>query len=176
MTDEASGPAPVPPPTQAERTEVIRLKERIYATITMIAVVVALAEDNSIGHLDAVSTIIGTAVGVWLATLVADQQAHRVIHHRVARGEELRRMLYTSSPVLLSAAGPLAFTGLSALGVMSLHVALLTAIGVELAGLFGWGMLGGLRLGGGLLAAGVAGAADLVIGVVIVAVKVAAGH
>lgn len=181
-TPDPASESPESAPAAAARrfgdpqTEVVRLKEHIYATITMIAVVVALAEDDAIKLQDAMWSIIGTAVGVWLATLVADQQAHRVVHHRVARGEELRVMLYTSAAVLLSAVGPLVFTGLSALGVLSLHVALLTAVGVELAGLFGWGMLGGLRLGGGLIAASVAGAADLLIGIVIVSVKVAAGH
>lgn len=171
-----AGASPGPAEAYDERTEAIRLKERIYATITMIAVVVALAEDDAVSGADAVWTITGTALGVWLATLVADQQAHRVVHHGIARGADLRRMLHTSGPTLLSAVGPLLFTALSELGAMSLRTALLTAVGVELAGLFGWGVLGGLRLGSARLPAVVAGAADLAIGIVIVAVKVAAGH
>lgn len=158
------------------QTEAVRLKERIYAVITMVAVVVALAEDNDIKVADAAWTIIGTAVGVWLATLVADQQAHRVVRHRLARGSDLRVMLYTSFPLLLSAVSPLIFTLVAGLGVLDLQTALLAAVCVELAGLFAWGVLGGLRLGGGPVAAVIAGAADLVIGVLIVSVKVAAGH
>ncbi len=178
-------PSRVPAPSGAsvaeraprdQRTEGIRLKERIYATITMIAVVAALAQDDEVDRADAASTVFGTALGVWLATLVADQQAHRVVHQRIARGDDLRTMLYTSSALLISAVGPLAFIALSALGAMSLHTALLVAVCAELAGLFAWGWLGGLRLGGGPIAAALAGAADLVIGAVIVAVKVAAGH
>ena len=164
-----------PGPHDAQ-TEIVRLRERIYATITMIAVVVALAEDNDIKCPDAVWTTLGTALGVWLATLVADQQAYRVVHHRAARGDALRVMLYTSAPLLLSAAGPLAFTAIAALGWLHLPVALLISVGVDLAGLFAWGLLGGLRLGGGPIPAVLAGAADLVVGIVIVGVKVAAGH
>ncbi|AEW94829.1 MULTISPECIES: hypothetical protein [Streptomycetaceae] len=154
-----------------------RLKERIYATLTMLAVVIGLAESTPPGtHSDAAWTIGGTAVGVWLATLVADQQSHRVVHHRLARGEELRRMLYTSAPLLLSGVGPLLFTALSALGAIRLRPALFTAVVVDLAELFGWGVISGVRMGGTAAAAVVAGLADVVVGAGIVAVKVWTTH
>jgi hypothetical protein len=168
----ASAAGPPTPLPHGARTENIRFKERIYAVITMIAVVVALAEDDGIGHLDAVWTITATALGVWLVTLVADQQAYRVVNHRLARGDDLRLMLYTSGPMLLSAIGPLIFTAVSALGLLGLQNALLVAVFVELAGLFAWGLLGGLRLGSGLFAATIAATTNLVIGLVIVAIKV----
>jgi hypothetical protein len=171
-----SGSSPLPPRREELWTESVRLKERIYATITMVAAVVAMVADPDIDDGGAAWTIGGTALGVWLATFVADQQAHRVVQQRVARGADLRRMLHTSSSVLLSAVGPLLFTALSALGALSLHAALLTSVGAELAGLFGWGLLGGLRMGGGIVSAVVAGAADLLIGAAIVLVKVSVGH
>ncbi len=174
---------PLPPPPgapttepDAARVEGIRLKERIYAVITMVAVVVALSDDTAITAPDAAWSISGTALGVWLATLVADQQSFRVVHHALARGEHLRVMLHTSAPMLLSAVVPLLCTAGAALGLLALPTALLTAVAVELAGLFAWGVLGGLRLGGGPIPAVVAGLADLAVGVIIVSVKVAAGH
>ncbi|PWI46128.1 hypothetical protein CK485_01390 [Streptomyces sp. ICBB 8177] len=153
-----------------------RLKERVYATITMLAVVVSLAVGGTANHEDAVWSILGTSVGVWLATFVADQQAHRAVAHRYARSEEFRQMLYTSSPLLLSAVGPLAFTGVSALGLMSLPVAMYTACGVDLAELFAWSTVTGLRMGEGRVAALLAGTADVMIGFGIVMVKVVGGH
>ncbi|MET9059203.1 hypothetical protein ABZX99_15430 [Streptomyces antibioticus] len=152
-----------------------RLKERIYATITMIAVVVGLSF-GEVDALGAIATVLTTALGLWLAALVADQQAHRTVHRHLATGRELRRMLYVSSPLLSCAAGPAVLIALAALDVLSLESALLTAAGVSVISLFLWGCLGGLRMGGGVLGAVVAGLADAAIGVAVALVKVAAGH
>ncbi|MFC8144034.1 hypothetical protein ACFUKV_20225 [Streptomyces paradoxus] len=152
-----------------------RLKERIYATITMIAVVVGLSLGD-VGSLGAVATVVTTALGLWLAAFVADQQAHRTVHRHLATGRELRRMLYVSSPLLSCAVGPAVLIALAALDVLSLHAALLTAAGVGVLSLFLWGCLGGLRMGGGVVAAMVAGLADAAIGVAVALVKAAAGH
>jgi hypothetical protein len=152
-----------------------RLKERIYATITMIAVVVGLSLGD-VGSLGAVATVLTTALGLWLAALVADQQAHRTVHRHLATGRELRRMLYVSSPLLSCAVGPAVLIALAALDVLSLDAALLAAAGVGVVSLFLWGCVGGLRLGGGALAAVAAGLVDAAIGVAVALVKVAAGH
>ncbi|WP_256925313.1 hypothetical protein [Streptomyces sp. Amel2xC10] len=152
-----------------------RLKERIYATITMIAVVVGLSF-GEVDALGAIATVLTAALGLWLAALVADQQAHRTVHRHLATGRELRRMLYVSSPLLSCAVGPAVLIALAALDVLSLESALLTAAGVSVISLFLWGCLGGLRMGGGALGAVVAGLADAAIGVAVALVKVAAGH
>ncbi|MGW0779117.1 hypothetical protein ACWD01_37300 [Streptomyces sp. NPDC002835] len=152
-----------------------RLKERIYATITMIAVAVGLSFSD-VGSLGAIATVLTTALGLWLAAFVADQQAHRTVHRHLATGQELRRMLYVSSPLLSCAAGPAVLIALAALDVLTLHTALLVAAGVGVVSLFLWGCLGGLRMGGGVLAAAVAGLVDAAIGVAVALVKASAGH
>lgn len=164
----------LPPGTDAG-VLVDRLKERIYATITMIAVVVGLSL-GEVSSLGAVATVLTTALGLWLAAFVADQQAHRTIHGHLATGHELRRMLYVSSPLLSCAAGPAVLIGLAALDVLSLDTALTVAAGVSVISLFLWGCLGGLRMGGGALGAVLAGLADAAIGVAVALVKAAAGH
>ncbi|MEV4787239.1 hypothetical protein [Streptomyces tuirus] len=152
-----------------------RLKERIYATITMIAVVVGLSIGD-VSALGALATVLTTALGLWLAALVADQQAHRTVHRHLATGRELRRMLYVSSPLLSCAVGPSVLIALAALDVLTLHAALPAAAGVCVFSLFLWGCVGGLRMGGGVLAALVAGLVDAAIGVAVALVKAAAGH
>ncbi|MET9256444.1 hypothetical protein [Streptomyces sp. NPDC003717] len=152
-----------------------RFKERVYATITMIAVVVGL----SVSEADATGaalTVLTTAVGLWLAALVADLQAHRMAHRRFATGREWRRMVYVTGPLLSCAVGPAVTIALAALDVMSLTAALRTAAGVGIASLFAWGLLGGLRMGGGTVLALVAGLADAVIGLSVALVKATAGH
>ena len=161
---------------RAGDTAAARLKERIYATITLTAVVVTLAEAEDPDHLEAALTVAAAALGVWLATLVADEQAHRAVSGRSANRAEIRTALYVSSPLLLSAVGPLVLIGMSALDVMGLETALMTAAGVEVATLFVWGCRTGLRMGNGPLSALTSGLLDTVIGAGVVAVKLFAGH
>ncbi|MEY9872043.1 hypothetical protein ABH931_001517 [Streptacidiphilus sp. MAP12-33] len=153
-----------------------RLKERVYATLTVMAVALGLAQSGHGSRATAALALLATAVGLWLATLVADQQAHRVVYGTVARGAELRRLLYVSSPLLASAAGPLLLIGLSALGAMELRTALYTATWLSAASLFVWGCAAGLRMGAGKVAAVVVGLLDLAVGSLVVLVKLAAGH
>ncbi|MFD8985186.1 hypothetical protein [Streptomyces sp. NPDC059564] len=162
------------PATAAEAAA--RLKERLYATITMISVVIGLAVSEHADAVGTAATVLTTAVGLWLASLVADQQAHRVVHGRLATGAELRRMLWIGSPLLLSAVAPLILIGSAALGVMGLPTALYAAAGVSVASLFGWGWYGGVRMGTGPALALLAGALDAAIGLAVALVKTAAGH
>ncbi|MFC5957961.1 hypothetical protein ACFP51_26900 [Streptomyces pratens] len=168
MTEDSR---PVPPP------EVMadRLKERIYATITMISVVIGLSATDP-GAPGALATVLTTGLGLWAAAFVADTQAHRVLYGRFARGRELRRMLYVSSPLLSCAVGPGVMIALAELGVMSLPTALRTAAGVGIASLFLWGCFGGLRMGAGTVIALLAGLVDAVIGAAVAVVKATAGH
>ncbi|MFD3806950.1 hypothetical protein ACFWSF_29380 [Streptomyces sp. NPDC058611] len=166
MTEHAADP----------KAAAAQLKERLYATITMISVVIGLAAGSHVDVLGAVSTVATASLGLWLAALVADQQAHRVTHGAFATGRELRAMLFVSSPLLLSAVGPLVLIGVSALGAMGLETALLTAAGVNVATLFAWGCYGGLRMGGGTAFALLAGVIDAAIGTAVAVVKASAGH
>ncbi|MEV7991891.1 hypothetical protein AB0O67_08230 [Streptomyces sp. NPDC086077] len=153
-----------------------RLKERIYATLTLTAVVVALVETEHPEHLESALTVAVTALGVWLATLVADEQSHRALTGRSTSPQELRTAVYVSSPLLLTAAGPLVLIGVSALGALELGTALLISAGVEVGTLFLWGWRSGLRMGNGRLNALFSGLVDTLIGVGVVAVKLLAGH
>ncbi|MDH6544493.1 hypothetical protein [Streptomyces sp. SPB4] len=162
--------------TATAEASAARLKERLYATITMISVVIGLAASEHVDAVGATATVLTAAVGLWLASLVADQQAHRVVHGRLATGAELRRMLWVGSPLLLSAVGPLILIGSAVLGVMELPTALYAAAGVNVASLFGWGWYGGVRMGSGPALALLAGALDAAIGLSVALVKAAAGH
>ncbi|MFE3328493.1 hypothetical protein [Streptomyces sp. NPDC059176] len=161
---------------RAGDTAAARLKERIYATLTLTAVVVALAETETPDHIEAALTVAVTALGVWLATVVADEQSHRAVSGRSATRREIQTALHVSSPLLLCAVGPLVLIGASALGLMDLETALLVSAGVEVVTLFLWGWRTGLRMGNGPLSALISGLLDTGIGVVVVAVKLLAGH
>ncbi|AWK13207.1 hypothetical protein DDQ41_29840 [Streptomyces spongiicola] len=151
------------------------MKERIYATITITAVTVALSETAHPAHLESALTVAVTALGVWLATLVADEQSHRALTGRGATLGEIRAALYVSSPLLLSAVGPLVLIGVSALGVLELDAALLLSAVLAAASLFVWGWRTGLRMGNGPLSAVVSGIVDTLIGMAVIAVKLLVG-
>lgn len=153
-----------------------RLKERIYAELTIIAVVLGLALSGSATHLSVVLSVVGTSLGLWLATLAAEIQAHRLAHRRMMDTAELRHELFVTSPLMTASLGPLVLVGLSALDVIHLTVALYLSIAVDTAVMFVWGYVSGRRMGAGAMAAILSGLINLVIGGVVIGVKFIAGH
>ncbi|MFE5816204.1 hypothetical protein [Streptomyces sp. NPDC056479] len=153
-----------------------RLKERIYASLTLLAVLVGLAQSSHPTRTGSAVAVVATALGLWLASLVADLQAYPVAHGRPARLPEIRHTLFTSSPLLTSAVGPLLLVGLSALGAMELTTALWISVGSEVAALAAWGFAGGRRVGAGPFSSLIAAVLNAGIGLGVVAVKLLAGH
>ncbi|MBW8486470.1 hypothetical protein [Actinomadura parmotrematis] len=153
-----------------------RLKERIYATITMVAVLIGLTFAGGLDALGAALTVAVTALGLWLASLVADVQAHRTVHRASLDRSGMREALFVSSPLLLAAVSPLVLVALSALGAMGLVTALRVAAGLDVLSLFLWGYAGGRRMGNGPWVAVIAGIADTAIGLAVAVVKLLAGH
>ncbi|MYS22204.1 hypothetical protein GTW78_18920 [Streptomyces sp. SID4948] len=149
------------------------VRERIYATLTMLAVVVALAAEH-VTALEAAVSVLATAVGVWLTGLVAEEQAYRAAHGRLAGKDELRRMLHVTSPLLNSAVGPLVMVGVSAVGLLALSTALYVSAGVDALSLFGWSYYSGMRMGAGIAASSVAGLINIGVGAGIIVVKLLA--
>ncbi|MFJ3666776.1 hypothetical protein ACIPSE_10020 [Streptomyces sp. NPDC090106] len=166
------------PDLEHERAAVLgeRLKERLYASLTLLAVLVGQAQGGHPTHRGAAVYVVATAVGLWLATLVADLQAHPVAHGRRPTLGEIRRTLYTSSPLLTCAVGPVLLIGLSATGALELTTALWVSAGTEVAALALWGYAGGRRVGAGPLRSLVVAALDAAIGMGVVGVKLLAGH
>jgi hypothetical protein len=153
-----------------------RLKERIYAELTIIAVTLGLALSGSATHLAVTLSVIGTCLGLWLATLAAEVQAHRIAHGRMMNGAELRHLLFVTSPLMTAGVGPLILVSLSALQVLALTPALYLSVAVDSAAMFVWGCVSGRRMGGGAWAAVASGLVNLLIGGIVIAVKLTAGH
>jgi hypothetical protein len=153
-----------------------RLKERIYAQLTIIAVMLGLALSGSATHLSVVLSVIGTSLGLWLATLAAELQAHRIAYGRMTNTAQLRHLLFATSPLMTAAVGPLILVGLSALGSLSLDAALYLSVAVDTAAMFVWGCVSGRRMGAGAWASVLSGLINLLIGGIVIGVKLAAGH
>jgi hypothetical protein len=153
-----------------------RLKERIYAELTVVAVVLGLAAGGAESAGAAALSVAGTVLGLWLATVAADHQAHLAAYGHRPRGHELRRMLFVASALFIAAVGPLLLIGVAALGVLDLTTALYVSAGISLLIMFAWGLGIGRRMGSGLVAALVSGLVNVAIGLVVIAVKLLAGH
>ncbi|MFE5209377.1 hypothetical protein [Streptomyces sp. NPDC056600] len=173
-----SGSTPPHDAAHGGRAEVLeeRLKERIYASLTLLAVLVGLAQGGHPTHAGALVSVVVTALGLWLATLVADLQAHPVAHRRWPTPREVKHVLFTSSPLLTCAVGPVLMIGLSAAGLLGLTTALWVSVGSEVAALALWGFAGGRRVGAGPWRATVTAVLNTVIGLAVVSVKLLAGH
>lgn len=122
---------PAPDPVLEHRAEVLR--ERIYGTITLIAVMIGLGgHDVTATH--ALLTVIGTALSLWAAGLVATRLSRHIVLGDVPEQiGGVRHHLRQHRALLLVALLPTASLSLAAAGIISMHGAVLIAmIGLHL--------------------------------------------
>ncbi len=130
-----------PDPEQAER-RAERLKERIYVTFAALATTLALQADvDHLGAGEAALTLTLAVAGTLLAVLVADLVSHVVVHEALPDASESRHMLAVVAGALPVLVLPLAFLGLSGLGVLPLAAAIGAALAVLVATLVVVGFL-----------------------------------
>ncbi|MFF2052990.1 hypothetical protein ACFVU2_15425 [Leifsonia sp. NPDC058194] len=142
--------------TEEERRQAgDRLRERIYATFTALAVLVALNGHGE--HLDAFNvlwTMVISVVGVLLAGLASDFVSHMIVHNTLPTVLEFRHMAAVASRALAVLVVPAIMLLLAAAGVVEVHTAMTVAIvaliaslavvariGVSRTGLAGWKQL-----------------------------------
>lgn len=125
-------------PVSAREIIAENMKERVYSTITLLAVLVTMwqhAEHHS--HFGTVAGIVGAVVGVWLATLIAVRMSYRAVHGRPIDRKDYVRTFFTSSGLLAPAITPILIVTLS--GVtdwFDLKTALAASMVVSLLSLF----------------------------------------
>lgn len=93
------------------------MKERIYATITLVAVITALwqtAEHHS--GWGALASIGGTAVALWVATLIAARVSYRAVYRRSMNRSEVAKLFFTSSGLFAPAIFPVLLVSISMMG------------------------------------------------------------
>lgn len=105
------------------------LRERIYGTITLLALVIGLlVEAQHISIRFAFVSIATTALGLWSASMFAEYISYRVVHDRYPPLQLLKRMIIVHRGILIAAIPDLIMIGVAALGVISLTTALRTSI------------------------------------------------
>lgn len=159
-----------------ERTLVAEmLRERIYATITLLAVVAALWQHpDEHQPLGAIGVILGTVVALWLATLVAARISYTAVHGNGAYIEpKYLEASKAASGLLTPATAPIVFILLSTTGIFSLKVALLIGVISLLASLFFFSVMSGSRVTDSRVKLLVFSAMQTLIGIGVVLLKLA---
>lgn len=153
------------------------LKERIYATVTGLAILAGLLTAE---HVTATESVFALAVGIFAiaaAGFVAEVIAHQIGHRAFPRGRELGVMARTAAVALGTASLPLVALLLAVAGVVELDTALIIGIVADAAVLVGVVLLASARTGLSLLQRFVASALLLgLVAIVAIALLLAHGH
>jgi ABC-type phosphate/phosphonate transport system permease subunit len=153
------------------------MKERIYATITLLAVIVALwqtSSEHSIGG--SVASILGTVTALWLATLISSRISHRAVHGKSLTTRDLAKITFTSSGLFVPAILPTIFVLVSSTKVMTLKTAFMAGIVALLLSLFVLSFTAGRRIYTSPVRLFVVSLGEMAIGIGVILLKLAIGE
>ena len=150
------------------------LKERIYATLALLAVLVSIDPSHSSAFQIAL-LIGGTALSLWAASWISSILARNVIFGR-PNAEHIEREKQRHAPLLLSAVSPLVLVGLSTLHIMSLELAVSISTYLLIITLALWALMSAGRMRAGRGKTIILASVVMLIGLGIVALKALLGH
>lgn len=153
------------------------MKERVYATITLLAVIATLWQTSD--HHSAkgsIAGVVGTVVGLWLATLIAGRVSHRAVYQKSMRHHELAKLLFTSSGLLVPAFLPTILILLSGFNVLSLKDALFGGMVMLLLSLFTLSFMAGRKIYTSRARIILISALETLVGVGVIALKILVGE
>lgn len=165
-------------PEATRETVAENMKERIYSTITLLAVLATMwqhAQHHS--HRGAIVSIIGAAVAVWLATLIATRMSYRAVHGKPIDRHDYVKTFFTTSGLLAPAIPPIFFVLVSAItGWYDLQAALLVSIIVSLLSLFGLSFAASRKIYTSVWRQLLVSSLELSVGASIIVLKLAVGE
>lgn len=152
------------------------LKERIYATLALLAVLISIDSDH-VSSLNAAYIVCGTIVSLWAASIVAAQMSRRLIfQNELDHSKEADHQIRRHAPILASLAFPLLMIGLAMIKAISLDLAINISIASALLLLVGWSIGSARALNANKRPTFILVAVELAIGLGIVGLKLAVGH
>ena len=153
------------------------MKERIYATITLLALIVALwqtADEHSI--LGSIASIFGTVFALWLATLISSRMSHRAVHGKSMARRDLGRLAFTSSGLFVPAIVPILLVLVSTTGMISLKTAFMAGSVALLLSLFLLSFAAGRKIYASPLRLVIVSTAEMSVGIGVILLKLAIGE
>lgn len=152
------------------------LKERIYATLALLAVLISIDTDHY-EPLKALFLICGTILSLWAASIVATQMSRRVVFGpKLDAKAEQERQLRRHAPMLATLIFPAFMIGLSMTGIISLGVAIDVSIISALVLLATWSISSARSLSIAKVPIFLLVILELLIGLAVVGLKVVIGH
>lgn len=113
------------------------MKERVYATITLLAVIAALWQTSAHHSVrGAVLTIAGTVVALFFATLISARMSYRAVHNKSIEPKQYQHVIFTTSGLLAPALTPILIVLGSLTHWYDLKAALMASMVVLLISLF----------------------------------------
>ena len=153
------------------------MKERVYATITLVAVIAALwqtADHYSVGGV--LASIGGTAIALWAATIISARVSYRAIYARSMKRHEVSKLFFTSSGLLAPAVFPVVLVVVSGLGVLPLKDALFAGMIALLLFLFTLSFMAGRRIYTSISRVLLISFLEMLVGVGVIVLKLAVGE
>lgn len=152
------------------------LKERIYATLALLAVLISIDTNHS-SPLHAAYIISGTIASLWAASIVAAQMSRRVIFQsELDHSQETDHQMRRHAPMLASLIFPLLMIGLAAVTLITLELAVNVSIISALLLLAGWSIGSARSLSVKKFPTFILVVFELAIGLGIVGLKLLVGH
>jgi hypothetical protein len=152
------------------------LKERIYATIALLAVLFSIDTTHT-SPLHAAYIISGTIISLWAASIAATQMSRRLIFQsELDHPLETERQLRRHAPMLVSLIFPLVMLTLAAVNLLTLKIAITISIASALLLLVGWSIGSARALHANKIPSAILIVIELAIGLAIIGLKIAVGH
>lgn len=152
-------------------------KERIYATITLLALLTTLWQTSE--HLSAFGAAISVSASVialWLAIGISSRLAYQVLNKKRMTARVHGESLRSHAGLLLPAVPPLFMIVLSAIGLIPLSMALFISIILLLLSFAAFSYIAGRRIDNTGVEIVFTVGLELALGLGIVALKLIAGH
>lgn len=164
-------------PLEAREQFAENTKERIYSTITLLAVVTTLW--HTAAHhspINVLATIVGSVVALWLATLMSARMSYRAVHGSSIPSSEYRKIFFSASGLLTPALFPSVLVLASLSGLLELKIALFASMVVLLLSLLLFSIMGSRRIYDSRRKIILISLAELSIGLLVVGLKLVAGE
>ena len=161
--------------TRIEAAEL--LKEQIYSSITLVALIVTLWQSaDHITAKGAAISIVGTAIALWLAIAIASRMSYQVVNGRSISTREVGRILATRKALLTPAIAPLFFIFLSVVTPLSLKTALFIGIISQLFSFAIFSIIAGRKIRTTWFEIVLSLLLEIALGVGVVVLKIVVGH
>lgn len=165
-------------PVAAREVVAENMKERVYSTITLLAVLVTMWQNAAHhSHIGAIGSIAGAVIGVWAATLIAARMSYRAVHGKAIDRTDYVRTFFTSSGLLAPAISPILIIAISGLtGWYGLQAALVASMVVSLLSLFALSFSAGRKIYDSVGRLLVVSALEMSVGIGVILLKLAVGE